>query len=170
MTSYCVVCEIAQGQITVFDFTKQQLTILPSNSNAAIGEFYRSGRNGALTSVDPEVFVKESLEFSVKRSKTHIKTFVICPKSDTLSSSLKNTFSGKPWSPLLGFVRDPKGMLADSFEKGRRHEVLLKYSPISDTVFDVVNVTNFKTKRDAKQVQQTKTTMTTRSQTRARKV
>ncbi|EGT37390.1 hypothetical protein CAEBREN_15297 [Caenorhabditis brenneri] len=170
MTSYCVVCEIAQGQITVFDFTKQQLTTLPNKSSAAIGGFYRVGRNGALTSVDPEVFVKESLEFSVKRSTTHIKTFVICPKSDTLSSSLKTEFSGKPWSPLLGFVRDPKGMLADSFEKGRRHEVFLKYSPAADTVFDVVDVTNFKTKRSGKQVQQSRTTMTTRAQTRAKKV
>ncbi|CAL2034214.1 unnamed protein product [Caenorhabditis brenneri] len=170
MTSYCVVCEIAQGQITVFDFTKQQLATLHRNSNAAIGGFYRVGRNGALTSVDPEVFVKESLEFSVKRNQTHIKTFVICPKSDTLSSSLRNEFSGKPWSPLLGFVRDPKGMLADSFEKGRRHEVLLKYSPNGDPVFDVVDVTNFKTKRSAKQVGQPKTTMLTRAQTRAKKV
>ncbi|EGT31938.1 hypothetical protein CAEBREN_13552 [Caenorhabditis brenneri] len=170
MSGHGVIVELNkdQSQVKVFDFTQQSLRVFP-NCNNYLGQFCKIGRN-KLYSADAGVIVKGVMEkFTVKKEAVQIDTYVICAKSDTLSDGpLKEKYADKAWSPYLGFVRDPKGMLADSFQKGRRHEVTVVYSPTEGTLFDVVDVKNFKTK-SKKVVQLAQPRMTTRSQTKAKR-
>ncbi|CAL2034002.1 unnamed protein product [Caenorhabditis brenneri] len=157
-----------QTQVKVFNFTEQSLRVFP-NCNNHLGQFCKIGRN-KLYNADSGVIVKGVMEkFTVKKETVQIGTYVICAKSDTLSDGpLKEKYADKAWSPYFGFVRDPKGMLVDSFKNGRRHEVTVVYAPTEDTIFDVIAVKNFKTK-SKKAVQPAKSRMTTRSQAKAKR-
>ncbi|EGT47728.1 hypothetical protein CAEBREN_19029 [Caenorhabditis brenneri] len=69
-----------------------------------------------------------------------VRVVAVRPTKESLSKEFRATYDEKALSPFLGHLRGSIGLLDDKFELGKRVEVIVKYSPNKDTIFDVQEV------------------------------
>lgn len=138
-----LVGHIGHSTVSVFDHVNKTKIILPNIfENLEIGTFYKFNKDKATVDSAARYLFKDPFEMVEEELQT--TTLVVCPQKEALKKEdFGKLYQGKVFSPYLGFVSDPMGLLKKSFKLGKLHKVTVKFSPATDNAFEVVCIGDF---------------------------
>ncbi|CAL2039002.1 unnamed protein product [Caenorhabditis brenneri] len=158
--TFVIVCETTEqeGQLVhkCYDYTipvDTKMVELNLRGNARVGECYEIGPDASieltflqLTNIlqNGVTFHWPDFQVNLIGDVLHITTEVTCHKKGSLGV-LEGRFGGRPFSWKIGFVRDPQGLLKESYKIGKQHKVVLRYAPLPEVqeVFEIVEAYEF---------------------------